>query len=163
MTGNTSIADSRTNRTLLDAGVESNAATPPPTRRDSGWEEHSAAYLRAHPQISLAAPAWTDELEFLDIEDEVEGTVFSFSRTIRDVEIYGGGRLHPDGRVELRDNGNPNIYIRAELRADEDPDVARWALDVAEDLVAAALLLRAEPKLLRRPAEVDAELMRLDI
>lgn len=163
MTGNTSIADARANRTLLAAGVESTAATPPPTRRDPGWDEYSATYLRAHPEVSAAAPSWTEELEFLDIEDEVEGTVFSFSRTIRDVELYGGGRLHPEGRVELYDNGVPNIYIRAELRADQDPDVARWAMDVAEDLVAAALLLRAEPKLLRRPAQVDAELQRLDI
>jgi len=113
--------------------------------------------------VSAAAPSWTEELEFLDIEDEVEGTVFSFSRTIRDVELYGGGRLHADGRVELFDNGVPNVYIREELRADQDPDVSRWAMDVAEDLVAAALLLRAEPKLLRRPAQVDAELQRLDI
>ncbi|MBN6192073.1 hypothetical protein JQN58_34895 [Aneurinibacillus sp. BA2021] len=158
MTGSTSIADPRANRTLLVPGVESTAATPPPTRRDPGWDEYSAAYLRAHPEVSAAAPAWTEELEFLDIEDEVEGTVFSFSRTIRDVELYGGGRLHPDGRVELYDNGVPNIYIREELRADEDPDVARWATDVAEDLVAAALLLKSEPRFLKRDAATEEAL-----
>lgn len=125
-------------------------------------EEYAAAFLLAHPEISVAAPKWIEELEFLNIEDELEGTVFAFSRTIRDVEIYGGGRLHPDGRVELYDNGVPNIYIRDELRADQDPDIARWALDVAEDLIAAATLLRAEPKLLRRPVGVDDELQRLD-
>lgn len=158
MTGETTLPEANARSELLLQGT-----TVPRSKLDPGWEEYAAQFLLLHPQVSEAAPKWCDELEFLDIEDEVEGTVFSFSRTIRDVEIYGGGRLHPDGRVELRDNGNPNIYIRAELRADEDPDVARWALDVAEDLVAAALLLRAEPKLLRRPAEVDAELMRLDI
>ena len=144
--------------TLLEAGAESIPATPRPTRRDEGWEEYAAAYLQAHPQVSAAVPSWADEVEFLDIEDEVEGTVFSFSRTIRDVELYGGGRLHPDGRVELYDKGVPNIYIRDELRADQDPDVARWAMEVAEDLVAAALLLKGEPRLLKRDAATEEAL-----
>ncbi|MBT2484625.1 MULTISPECIES: hypothetical protein [unclassified Microbacterium] len=148
---------------LLDVGAENKTAPPPPTRLDPGWEEHAAAFLAMHPEISAAVPRWTEELDFIDIESDVDGTIFSFARTIRDVEIYGGGRLHADGRVELCDNGIPNIYIRSELRADEDPNVAQWALHVAEDLTAAALLLRAESKLLRRPVDVDAELQRLDI
>ena len=158
MTGSTSIADPRANRTLLEVGAESTAAAPPPTRRDPGWHEYSSTYLRAHPEVSAAVPAWTEELEFLDIEDEVEGTVFSFSRTIRDVELYGGGRLHPDGRVELYDNGVPSIYLREELRADENPDMARWAMDVADDLVVAALLLKGEPRLLKRDAATEEAL-----
>ncbi|MCV0334088.1 hypothetical protein [Microbacterium sp.] len=136
--------------------------TAPTSRPDPGWEEYAAQFLLLHPEVTNAAPKWTVELEFLNIDDEVDGTVFSCSRTIRDVEIYGTGRLLPGGQVEMYDEGIPNIYIRGELRADQDPDVARWATDVAEDLIAAAALLRAEPRLLRRPAGVDAELQRLD-
>lgn len=163
MTVTDSVTNATDTRILLDAGAESTEATPPPHRLSEGWDERCATFLTAHPEVSAAAPSWTEELEFISIEDEVDGTVFSCSRTIRDIEIYGGGRLHPDGRVVLYENGIPNIYIRSELRADEDPDVAQWAINVAEDLIAAALLLRSEPKLLRRPAAVDAELQRLDI
>lgn len=157
MTGEITLPEATARSELLLRG------TPVPTSRlDPGWEEYAAQFLLLHPEVSNAAPKWTDEIEFLDIDDEVEGTVFSCSRTIRDVEIYLSGRLLPGGRVEMYDEGIPNIYIREELRADQDPDVAKWAMDVAEDLIAAAALLRAEPRLLRRPAGVDAELQRLD-
>lgn len=168
MTGTNSIAEASDTRTLLGAGVESTAATPSPTtppprnRLDDGWEEFAAAYLQKHPEISVAVPTWTEEIDFSAINDEVEGTIFSFSRTIRDVEIYGVGYVRASGAIELAEAGTVSIYLRNELRG-EIRDVGKWALEVAEDLISAASLLRAEPRLLRRPAEVDAELQRLDI
>lgn len=161
MTSN-SIVPEATARSELLLRAGANPAAPL-TRLDPGWEEHAAAFLVAHPEISAALPGWTEELTFSEIEDEYEETVFSYSRTIRDVEIYGVGCLHSDGRIDLHDNGVPNIYITSELRADLRSEVAEWAAEVAEDLIAAARLLRAEPKLLRRPAEVDDNLQRLDI
>lgn len=169
MTGFTSVTQATDVRTpLLGEGVESIAATPPLTappssRLDAGWEEFAAAYLQEHPEISAMVPSWTDEIDFSTIEDEVEGTIFSFSKSIGEVELYGSGIILPDGRVHVPDGGTPSVYLPAEIASEKVADIAQELLDLARDLISAASLLRSEPKLLRRPAEVDAELMRLDI
>jgi hypothetical protein len=46
-------------------------------------EEQSAAWLAEHPEVSEAAPSWTDELE-IDFDDE--NTVYATSG--RDVGLY---------------------------------------------------------------------------
>lgn len=163
MTTETSIVEASDNRTLLGVGVESTEATPPPTRLEDGWEEYAAAFLAAHPEISAAVPAWVEEIDFSDIASEDEGTIFSFSSSIGNVELYGVGKLLRNGVVHLEDDGAPNVYLPGETECRKVGDVSQWMLDLARDLISAASLLRAEPKLLRRPAEVDAELQRLDI
>ncbi len=154
--------------TLLGAGVESIAATPPPTsppssRLDAGWEEFAAAYLQEHPEISAMVPSWTDEIDFSTIEEEVEGTIFSFSKSIGAVELYGTGKILPDGRVHLDEGGTPSVYLPSEIDSQKVANIAKEMLDLARDLISAAGLLRAEPKLLRRSAGVDETLRGLDI
>lgn len=152
---------------LLGAGVESIAATPPPTslpssRLDAGWEEFAATYLREHPEISAALPGWAEEVEFSEIENDPEGTIFSFSRSVGDIELYGIGKLQ-DGLLHLHGGGAPNVYLPSEIDCQKSEDVAQEMLDLARDLISAAGLLRSTPKLLRRPVEVNAELQRLDV
>ncbi|CAN7221699.1 hypothetical protein LJR044_003171 [Microbacterium foliorum] len=162
MTTHTSIAEATDNRTLLDVGVGSTAATPPPTSRDEGWEEHAAAFLASHPEISAAVPRWAEEVGFSEIDSEVEGTIFSFSHSIGNVELYGVGQLH-NGLLQIFEGGRPSVYLPSEIDSQKVSDVAQTMLDLARDLISAAGLLRAEPKVLRRPVEVDDELQRLDI
>ncbi len=154
-------SDART--TLLDSGVESTEATPPHTRLDDGWDEYAAAYLAAHPEISAVIPSWADEVDFSEIEGELDGTIFSFRKEIGDVELYGVGKVRRDGTLHLEDGGTPNVYLPTEIACQKVDDISQSMLDLARDLISAASLLRTEPKLLRRPAEVDAELQRLDI
>lgn len=163
MTGKTTLVEPSDTRTsLLVAGVGKTEAAPPPTRLEEGFEERAAAYLEAHPEISAAVPSWAEEIDFSTIEEECDGTIFSFSKSIGQVELYGVGKVLPDGRVHLVDGGAPNIYLPGETECQKVGDVSQWMLDVAQNLIAAATLLRSEPKLLRRSAEVDAELQRLD-
>lgn len=149
---------------LLSQGVEHPVhARSPRTRLDEGFEEYAAGFLLRHPEISAAVPCWADEVDFSEIEDEVEGTVFSFSKSIGDVELYGVGKLMANGAVHLENGGTPNAYLPGEVECQKVGDISQWMLDLARDLIAAAGLLRAEPKLLRRPAEVDDQLQRLDV
>lgn len=136
---------------------------PRPTRLDPDWDEFAARYLREHPEISAAVPNWADEVDFSEIDDEVDGTVFSFSTAIGDVELYGVGKLLRGGAVQLEDDGTPNVYLPAEVGRQNVGDIGQRMLDIAQDLISAAALLRAEPKVLRRPTEVADELQRLDI
>lgn len=163
MTGKTMIADSPAERTLLGDGVGSNQATPPRARLDEGFEEYAAAFLQAHPEISAAVPSWTEEIDFSTIECEVEDTIFSFSAEVGVVELYGCGKLLQTGEVRIDDAGAPNVYLPAENDFNTASDAVRWMLDVAKDLITAAGLLRAEPKLLRRAVCVDEQLRALDI
>jgi hypothetical protein len=133
------------------------------TRLDPKWDEYSAQYLQRHPEISAAVPSWAEEIDFSTIEDELEGTIFSFSKSIGEVELYGVGKMLQSGTVQLAEGGRPNIYLPDEIACQKVGDIAQEMLDLAQDLISAASLLRAEPRLLRRPAEVDAELQRLDI
>lgn len=133
------------------------------TRLDPAWDEYAASYLAEHPEISGAVPAWADEIDFSVIESELEGTLFSFSKSIGEVELYGVGKVLKDGAIHLEDGGAPNVYLPSEIAFQKVGDISQSMLDLARDLISAASLLRAEPRLLRRPAEVDAELQRLDI
>lgn len=147
MTSNTIVAPATSNRLLLSrAGL---------------WEEFAAQYLEEHPEISAALPKWVEEVDFSEIDSEVEGSLFSFSKTVGNVELYGVGQLH-NGLLHLQEGGKPSVYLPSEIDSQKVTDVAQEMLDLARDLIAAAGLLRAEPKLLRRPAEVDDELQRLD-
>lgn len=144
--------------------------TTPPVKRpaarrthDREWDEFSAQYLQQHPEISAVVPSWADEVDFSEIDGEMDGTLFSFSTSIGDVELYGVGNLRNGRPVHLEDGGTPNVYLPAEIDCRKVDDISQSMLDLARDLVAAAALLRAEPKLLRRPAEVDDSLQRLDI
>lgn len=150
--------------------VIADTTTPPvkrpaarPTRLDPEWDEFSAQYLQQHPEISAAVPGWADEIDFSEIDGEMDGTLFSFSTSIGDVELYGVGNLRNGRPVHLQGEGTPNVYLPAEIDCQKVEDISQSMLDLARDLVAAAALLRAEPKLLRRPAEVDDSLQRLDI
>lgn len=164
MTGKTSIAEATDTRILLGEGVGTTQATPPPKRLQCpNWDEYAAAYLQAHPEISAAVPSWTEEIDFSEIEDEAEGTIFSFSVNVGAVELYGGGKLLTNGQVHIDNAGTPNVYLPGENEFTDRAAAAQWMLDVAQNLIAAAGLLRAEPRLLRRPVGVDAELQRLDI
>lgn len=162
MTGNTTVVQAIDTRTLLNEGAGSTQATPPRTRLEDGFEEYAAAFLRAHPEISAAVPSWVEEIDFSTIECDVEDTIFSFSAEVGVVELYGCGKLLPTGEVHIDDAGAPNVYIPAENEFNTADDAVRWMLDVAQNLITAAGLLRAEPKLLRRPAGVDEQLRELD-
>ena len=164
MTGNTTLVHATDARTLLGEGAGTTQATPPPKRLEcTDWDEYAASFLQAHPEISAAVPSWTEEIDFSEIDDEVEGTIFSFSADVGAVELYGGGKLLTTGEVDLYNGGAPNVYLPGENEFKDCAAAAQWMLDVAQNLIAAAGLLRAEPRLLRRPVGVDAELQRLDI
>ena len=147
MTGETTLPSVGSNRLLLLETGE--------------WDELAARFLEEHPEISAALPKWVEEVDFSEIDSELEGSIFSFSTSIGNVELYGVGQLH-NGSLHLQDGGKPNVYLPSEIDSQKVTDVAQEMLDLARDLIAAAGLLRAEPKLLRRPAEVDDGLQRLD-
>lgn len=147
MTGETTLPSVGSNRLLLLETRE--------------WDELAARFLEEHPEISAALPKWVEEVDFSEINSELEGSIFSFSTSIGNVELYGVGKLH-DGLLHLQEGGKPSVYLPSEIDSERVADVAQEMLDLARDLIAAAGLLRAEPKLLRRPAEVDDRLQRLD-
>jgi len=133
------------------------------TRIDAEWDDRSARYLQQHPEVAAAVPSWADEIDFSEIDDELEGTIFSFSKSIGEVELYGVGKVLRGGVVHLEDGGTPNVYLPNEIDCRKVGDISQRILDLARDLTSAASLLRSEIRVLRRPAEVDAELQRLDI
>ncbi|WP_336640265.1 hypothetical protein [Microbacterium sp. USHLN272] len=162
MTSTQMVSDALARRTLLEDGAGSNQAAPPRNRLEDGFEEYAAEFLQAHPEISAAVPFWTEEIDFSTIECDVEDTIFSFSAEVGVVELYGCGKLLQTGEVRIDDAGAPNVYLPAENDFNTADDAVRWMLDVAQNLITAAGLLRAEPKLLRRPAGVDEQLRELD-
>ncbi len=143
MTTETSIAEATDTRTLLGEGAGSTEATPPLNRLDDGFEQYAADYLTAHPEISHAIPPWAEDIVFSTIEDEIEGTLFSFSTDIGDVELYGVGRVTPQGVVVIDSDGMPNIYLPTEIDCDKIPSVTERLLSLSKNCIAAALLLRA--------------------
>ena len=144
MTVENSISEASDTRTLLEVGAGSTEATPPPARPEESWEEYAARYMAEHPEISAAVPSWADEVTFSEIDNELEGTIFSFSTSIGCVELYGIGRVAANGVVELHDGGSPNVYLPSEVDHEKVPNVADWLLSMSKDCIAAALLLRAE-------------------
>lgn len=148
MTGETTLPSVGSNRLLLLETGE--------------WDELAARFLEEHPEISAALPKWVEEVDFSEIDSELEGSIFSFSTAIGEVELYGVGQLH-NGLLHIQEGGKPSVYLPSEIDSQKVTDVAQAMLDLARDLIAAAGLLRAEPKLLRRPAEVDEALRGLDI
>lgn len=163
MTSTPIVSDATDVRTLLGDGAGSNQATPPRTRLEDGFEEYAAAFLQAHPEISAAVPSWTEEIDFSTIECDVEDTIFSFSAEVGVVELYGCGKLLRTGEVRIDDAGAANVCLPGENEFKTADDAVQWMLDVAQNLITAAGLLRAEPKLLRRPVGVDEQLRALDI
>lgn len=137
---------------LLEAGATSSE------RDQEGWEEHASAYLASYPEISALVPTWADEVDFSTIEDDCDGTIFSFSTSIGDAELYGVGKVLDDGTVHLEDDGAPNLYLPGEVECRKVGDITQFMLDLARDLISAAGLLRSEPKLLRRAAGTEEAL-----
>ncbi|WP_100811939.1 MULTISPECIES: hypothetical protein [unclassified Microbacterium] len=97
------------------------------------WDQVEADYLAAHPEIRASVPTWAETIDIEAIDDELEGTIFSFLTRQGEVELYGCGRL-TNGVVRISGEQTPNLYLPNEVEVSSGDDLRT----IARDLLAMA-------------------------
>ena len=105
------------------------SSIPSAAVREAEWAPAEAAYLAANPQIQAAVPKWATTLEVEEIDDELEGTIFSFRGEWGEVELYGVGRMK-GGEVSTTGADAPNLYLPNEIEVSSAADLRSIAADL---------------------------------